>query len=140
MAPGIKQALGGFAALGAVGGALVAAGGGVAAGSGVAALNIASAGGAAIPAATNPRLQNTISALFRAGDRIAGGTAGAIRHEALTGDLVGGKPHLQKGIERIANLERIIRSQHLDQTDMRTAQRLLEDLRSAVAFAENLKK
>lgn len=90
---------------------------------------------AAVPTASNAALSNTISALFRAGDRIPGGTAGAIRNEAITGQATGGVFHLQKGIERIANLERILRRETLNAADRATAERLLGDLRDAVNFA-----
>ena len=77
-------------------------------------------------------LQRTISALFRPGDRIAGGTAGAIRLEATTGQAVGGRFHLQKGIERIRNLENILGGEELSAADRVVAERLLGDLRRAV--------
>lgn len=87
---------------------------------------------AAVPAASNPALQRTINQLFRAGDQIAGGTVGAIRFERATGQLVGGVSHIQKGFERAANLERIIRTQDLSADDLRTAQRLLGDVNDAL--------
>lgn len=43
----------------------------------------------AIPKASNPALQRAINELFRPTDKIPGGTAGAIRHELQTGELVG---------------------------------------------------
>ena len=92
----------------------------------------------AIPTASNPALQRTISALFRPGDRIAGGTAGAIRLEATTGQAVGGRFHLQKGIERIRNLENILGGEELSAGDRVVAERLLGDLRRAVQFAQDM--
>jgi hypothetical protein len=89
----------------------------------------------AIPTAANAALSNTIGALFKAGDEIAGGTAGAIRNEAITGQATRGVFHLQKGIERIAHLERILRRETLSAADRATAERLLGDLRDAVNFA-----
>jgi hypothetical protein len=96
----------------------------------------ATAVSAEIPTAANPALRRTISALFRPGDRIAGGTAGAIRQEAATGTAVGGRFHLQKGIERIANLENILAREELSAADRAVAERLVSDLRSAVQFAQ----
>jgi RHS repeat-associated protein len=93
---------------------------------------------AGIPTASNPALQRTISALFRAGDRIPGGTAGAIRLEATTGRAVGGRFHFQKGIERIRNLENILGREELPGADRALAERLLSDLRSAVRFAQDM--
>ena len=91
----------------------------------------------AVPTASNPALQRTISALFRPGDKIAGGTAGAIRHEAITGNPVGGRFHLQKGIERISNLQNILKRQEFSPADRALAERLLKDLQDAVSFAQD---
>ena len=52
------------------------------------------------PTAEDPRLQRVIQELFRANARLPGGTAGAVRHEVRTGELVGGKSHIRKAIER----------------------------------------
>jgi RHS repeat-associated protein len=95
---------------------------------------------AAIPKASNPALQNTVRALFRRGDDFAGGTAGAIRNEAITGQPTKGIFHLQKGIERIANLKRILGRERLDDADRATAKRLLDDLQDAVRFAQERAK
>lgn len=95
---------------------------------------------AAFRAAQDPRLQNTLNALFRAGDRISGGTAGAIRQEAITGRLVGGKPHLQKGIERAANLQRLLGRNDMSSADTKIAQQALQELRDAIRFAQNYNK
>ena len=103
------------------------------------ALGLASAGSdatAAVPTAANPALSNTLKALFRAGDEIPGGTAGAIRNEAVTGQPTGGVFHLQKGIERLANLERILRREALSAADRATAEHAVADLRDAVKFAQ----
>ena len=94
-----------------------------------------SAAGTAAPAATNPALRRTLSALFQRTDRIAGGTAGAIRNETLTGRMTGGSWHLQKGLERAANLRRILSREQLSAKDRETAQRALAELDEAVRFA-----
>jgi RHS repeat-associated protein len=86
----------------------------------------------AIPKAANLRLQRTIDALFQTTDRLPGGTAGAIRHELETGELVGGSSHLIKGADRIRNLERIMRTENLSPADRATAQRLIHDLQDAL--------
>ncbi|HYD54768.1 MAG TPA: RHS repeat-associated core domain-containing protein [Gemmatimonadaceae bacterium] len=119
----------------------LAAAGGVAIMAGSAGMVAAAAPGMplAFRAAQDPRLQNTLNALFRAGDRISGGTAGAIRREAVSGQLVGGKPHLQKGIERASNLERLLRRNDMSHQDVKIAQQALQDLRDAISFARNYK-
>lgn len=61
---------------------------------------------------SNTKLKNCINEMYRQGAEIGdGGLADAIRHELTTGELVGGKSHIQKGIERVKNLENIIAKQ-----------------------------
>jgi hypothetical protein len=95
---------------------------------------------AAVPTVSNRALQNTMRALFSPGDKVAGGTAGAIRQEAMTGAPVGGRFHLQKGMERIRNLENILERETLSAADRVAAERVLADLRSAVRFAQEQAK
>jgi hypothetical protein len=54
-----------------------------------------------------------------------GGLADAIRHELTTGELVGGKSHITKGIERVRNLGNIIAKQNLSDADLKIATDLL---------------
>ena len=61
-----------------------------------------------------------------------GGLADAVRHELSTGQLVGGKSHIIKAIQRIRNLENIIKTQNLSQSDLNIAKSLLDDLRNAL--------
>jgi hypothetical protein len=84
------------------------------------------------PRVPNSALQRTLNELFRPGDRIAGGTAGAIRQEALTLRPTGGVFHYQKGLERIANLERILMREELSAADRGVAQGALRELQEAV--------
>lgn len=58
--------------------------------------------------------------------------ADAVSHKILTGDLVGGKSHLQKGRGRVTNLENIIKKQELSNGDLETANALLNDLKNAL--------
>ncbi len=85
-----------------------------------------------IPAAANARLQGAIEQLFRAGDKLPGGTAGAIREELRTGELVGGRSHLLKGQQRARQLQRILQQEELSAADRTTAQRVLTDLQNAL--------
>lgn len=83
--------------------------------------------------ATNQKLKNTIKEMYRPGAKIGdGGLSDAIRHEIKTGNLVGGKSHIQKGKERIRNLENIIRMQELNPSDSKMAKELVEDLKKAM--------
>jgi len=82
---------------------------------------------------SNEKLRNCINEMYRPGATTGdGGLADAIRHELQTGELVGGRSHIQKGIERIRNLENIINKQPLDENDLSTAKRLLWDLKDAL--------
>lgn len=85
------------------------------------------------PRATNPRLDGVLRELWQPTDKIAGGTAGAIRNEVATGRLTKGTSHMLKGKERVTNLERVIREESLSARDRATAQRVLDDLRRATS-------
>ncbi|MEG0775795.1 RHS repeat-associated core domain-containing protein, partial [Clostridium sp.] len=82
---------------------------------------------------SNEKLKNCINEMYRPGATSGdGGLADAIRHELQTGELVGGRSHLQKGLERVKNLENIMKKQTLDENDLSTAQQLLWDLKDAL--------
>lgn len=87
------------------------------------------------PSATNPALRNAISTLFKSGDEFPGGTAGALRREAITGLPTKGKFHLTAAIERARYLRNILRSQDLDEADGAIARKLLGDLNHAIGLA-----
>lgn len=81
----------------------------------------------------NNSLKNAIEELYRLGATVGdGGLADAVRHELLTGELVGGKSHLIKAAERITNLENIIKKHNLSPSDLNIANSLLNDLRDAL--------
>jgi len=56
----------------------------------------------------------------------------AENHGLKTEGTVGGKSHMNKALERITSLERIIKQQKLNEKDLRIAKELLEDLKKAV--------
>ena len=83
--------------------------------------------------ASNDKLKNCINEMYRPGATIGdGGLADAIRYELTTGELVGGKSHITKGLERVRNLENIIAKQNLASADLKIATHLLNDLKSAL--------
>lgn len=84
------------------------------------------------PAANDPELQSLIDRLFQPSDQLPGGTAGAIRNEALTGAPTKGHWHLQKGQEHLNTLNRILRRTDLGAADRATAEALREELRNAI--------
>ncbi len=82
---------------------------------------------------SNPKLKNVIKELYRPGAKIGdGGLADAIRYEKKTGKLVGGKSHIQKGTERLKNLENISKRETLTKQERRILEDLIKDLRKAL--------
>jgi hypothetical protein len=81
----------------------------------------------------NDKLKNTVKEIFRVGGKIGNGSlADAIRHEIKTGQLVGGKSHIQKGIERIKNLENILITQQLTNKEIEFIQETIADILNAL--------
>jgi RHS repeat-associated protein len=63
---------------------------------------------AAMMGADNPKLANMLNDLYRPGDALPGGTAGAVRYTAMTGQLVGGKGHLEKAQSYLTGLQNLL--------------------------------
>ena len=83
--------------------------------------------------AQNQKLRNAINEIYRDGAITGdGGLADAIRHEIKTGELVGGKSHIQKGKERIKNLENILNKQDLTNSDKEIVEELIKDISLAL--------
>lgn len=81
----------------------------------------------------NPKLKNAIHEMYRPGASTGdGGLADAVRYELSTGELVGGKSHIQKAMERVKNLENIIKKQKLSNGDLKIANKLITDLKNAL--------
>ena len=82
---------------------------------------------------SNPKLRNTIKEIYRPGAKVGdGGLADAIRYEIKTGNLVGGKSHIQKGRERLKNIERVYNREVLSKTERKIAEDLIKDLKRAL--------
>ena len=82
---------------------------------------------------SNSKLKNTIKEMYRPGAKVGdGGLADAIRHEMKTGNLVGGKSHIQKGTERLKNLERISKKETLTKQEKKIVEDLINDLKRAL--------
>jgi hypothetical protein len=82
---------------------------------------------------SNKKLKNTINEIYRPGATTGdGGLADAISVETKYGQLVGGKSHIQKGWERVRNLENIMRNEKLSDTDWKIANDLVIDLKRAL--------
>lgn len=71
--------------------------------------------------------------MYRPNSKVGdGGLGDAIRHELKTGELVGGKSHIQKVTERLKNLENILKKQNLNSTDKKIVRALIRDLKKAL--------
>ena len=80
------------------------------------------------------RLKNIYNALFQATDTIPGGTAGAVRHFAETGELIGGSTHIKKAEERIKGLNNFLETPGISQGDINIANGLLQQLKDALSL------
>ena len=127
----------GWAFVGGVVGAAVGYGVGVAIGA--SGSYVAGSGGKALlrtiqrTKISNRGLSNWIKECFRYQGKIGnGGLSDAIRYELRYGKLVGGKSHIQKGIERVAGLKNIIKKGGLSSSELALAKRLLKDLEKAL--------
>jgi len=81
----------------------------------------------------NPKLKNAINEIYRSNATIGdGGLADAIRYELQTGKLIGGKSHIQKGKERLKNLENIIKMQNLNSEEEKIAIEIMENIKNAL--------
>ena len=76
--------------------------------------------------------QNIIKELYRTGADVGdGGTADAIRQELASGVPVGGHSHIQKGRERLRQIDKII-ARNPTHPDRDLLERLARDLREAL--------
>jgi hypothetical protein len=93
--------------------------------------------GVSRPTVENPKLNNIVNDLYK-GDKTAnpigtGSTADAIRHEAKTGEPVGGKWHTEKGEQYSRALEKWLdKNPNASDSDRAAAQAMLDDLRNAL--------
>ncbi|MGH9556903.1 MAG: RHS repeat domain-containing protein [Terriglobales bacterium] len=87
------------------------------------------------PLASSPRLAEVVNRLFRAGDKVPGGTATAVRYELETGkQLAQGTWHSQKAQDTITELTRLLKSGELSYRDQQLARELIRDLSNALAW------
>jgi len=84
-------------------------------------------------AVSNKKLKNLIGELYREGALVGDGSAmAAASLQVKTGQLTGGKDHIQKINERIANLKNILKNQYLNNKDKKYAEKLLEDMNKSL--------
>ncbi len=83
--------------------------------------------------ATNQKVKEAINQIYRPKAKIGdGGLGDAIRHELITGELVGGKSHMQKGKDRLKSLENILKKENLSTLEEFVVKDLIDDLKRAL--------
>lgn len=85
--------------------------------------------------ATTDEAKRIVGELYRPNAETGdGGTADAIREQLRTGELIGGKDHIQKGRERLRQIEKIL-ERNPDHPDRALLERLRDDLEDALGGA-----
>lgn len=93
---------------------------------------VASTREALLSEATSDEVQRLIKELYRKGATVGdGGTADAIREELATGNPTGGRSHIQKGKERLRQIERML-EKYPEHADRALLERLRDDLQDAL--------
>lgn len=123
-------AIAAFGVASLAGGGIVAGGMAIAGGTGLTTLTIPA--GTLAPLASNPTLQKIVNKLFQVTDQLPGGTAGAVRYERLTGDLLSPAGHFQKAAEMIEALTDLLRSGKLSANDQLVTRQVIGELSSAL--------
>ena len=77
---------------------------------------------------SNPQLEALVGKLFQMTDTLPGGTAGAVRYEQLTGDLLSETGHFQKASDMYKAISELLKSGDLSVHDQVVAKELLRDL------------
>jgi len=86
------------------------------------------------PLVTNPKLEEIVNELFQATDRIPGGTAGAVRYEGATGDLLSPAGHAQDAADTIKQLNTFLKNNTgISSNDQAVAKELIRDLQNALS-------
>ena len=119
----------------ATGGVILGAGAGIGYGAwagGSALTSLAIPAATLPPAVSNPTLQSIVQKLFQATDVLPGGTAGAVRYERLTGELMSPSGHSLKAQEVITALTNLLKSGKLSFNDQIVSRQLIQDLGDAL--------
>jgi hypothetical protein len=84
------------------------------------------------PLVSNPTLQSIVNKLFQVTDKLPGGTAGAVRYELATGDLMSPKGHSQKAQEMIVKVTNLLKSGKLSYNDQIVSRQIIQELSDAL--------
>ncbi len=86
------------------------------------------------PNVTNPKLKAIVDELFQETDKLPGGTAGAVRWEQRTGDLLSPAGHTQEAGELITQLNNFLKNNAgISANDQAVAKELIGDLQRALS-------
>jgi len=82
---------------------------------------------------SNQKLKTAIEQIYRPNATIGdGGLADAILYEKHTGKKIRNCSHLQKGKERLINLENILANENLNEQDTKIISKLIADIQTAL--------
>jgi RHS repeat-associated protein len=85
------------------------------------------------PNVTDPGLQEIVDHMWQPGDKVPGGTAGAVRWERETGQLLSPKGHVQDASDTIGELNNFLKTNPgISASDQATAKELIRDLQNAL--------
>jgi hypothetical protein len=84
------------------------------------------------PDVNSPELQRFVSMLYQTTDQLPGGTAGAVRWERATGELLSKAGHSIKAEQVINGLNSLLATGSLSPHDAEVARALVDDLKSAL--------
>ena len=85
------------------------------------------------PLVTNAKLAEIVDELFQITDKVPGGTAGAVRYEEMTGDLLSPNGHAQEAGDIVRQLNTFLKnSPGISSNDQAVAKELIRDLSNSV--------
>jgi RHS repeat-associated protein len=86
------------------------------------------------PLVTNPELEEIVNELFQVTDKLPGGTAGAVRYESMTGDLLAPAGHAQEAGDIVRQLDTFLKNNAgISTNDQAVAKELIRDLQNALS-------
>jgi RHS repeat-associated protein len=86
------------------------------------------------PLVTNPELEEIVNELFQVTDKLPGGTAGAVRYESMTGDLLSPAGHAQEAGDIVRQLDTFLKNNAgISTNDQAVAKELIRDLQNALS-------
>ena len=82
---------------------------------------------------TDAKLAEIVEELFQATDKVPGGTAGAVRYEAMTGDMLSPAGHAQEAGDIVRQLNTFLKNNPgISSNDQAIAKELIRDLSNSL--------